>query len=236
MTLDAAHAPAPRGAGDYLRLRFADEGSGIAPEVLRQVFDPYFSTKQRGSQKGMGLGLTICHTIIQKHDGQISVESTPPRGAVFTVLLPALRRSVPPPPAPARESRPPSPPPPGRVLVMDDEKTIQKTLALVLGQLGFEVVVTAEGQEAVDQYAQARREGRRFDAVLLDLTVRNGLGGTEALRLIRELDPAVTAVAMSGYTDSEAIRDHPRFGFKAALSKPFTATALAETLAGVLGK
>jgi PAS domain S-box-containing protein len=233
VVLDEGHAPPALRPGDYLRLRFADEGVGIAPEVLTQVFDPYFSTKQRGSQKGMGLGLTICHTVIQKHGGMIHAESPPGSGAVFTVYLPALRVSVP------RESAPPAVQPlataaAGCLLVMDDEKTIQKTLTLVLGTMGFEVVVAVEGQEAVNHYAQARNEGRRFDAVLLDLTVRNGLGGAEALRLLRELDPGVRAIAMSGYTDSDAIRDHRRFGFQAALSKPFTATTLSEVLADVL--
>ena len=75
--------------GDYVRVSIADQGGGIAKEVLPKIFDPYFSTKQRGNQKGMGLGLTICHTVIQKHGGAIAVESEPGVGTTFHLHLPA---------------------------------------------------------------------------------------------------------------------------------------------------
>jgi len=80
-------------AGEYLCIRVKDEGEGIAPEVLTKVFDPYFSTKERGSQKGMGLGLTICHAVLKRHGGAITAESTVGQGATFSVYLPALRGS-----------------------------------------------------------------------------------------------------------------------------------------------
>ncbi len=78
--------------GDYVRVSIADQGGGIAKEVLPKIFDPYFSTKQRGDQKGMGLGLTICHTVIQKHGGAIAVESELGVGTTFHIHLPASRK------------------------------------------------------------------------------------------------------------------------------------------------
>ena len=78
--------------GDYVRVSIADRGGGIAKEVLPKIFDPYFSTKQRGTQKGMGLGLSICHTVIQKHGGAIAVESEPGVGTTFRLHLPASRK------------------------------------------------------------------------------------------------------------------------------------------------
>ena len=97
--------------GDYVRVSVTDRGGGISKEVLPKIFDPYFSTKQRGSQKGMGLGLAICHTVMQKHGGAIAVESEPGVGTTFRLLLPASRKllqkekaSVPSEPATARKN------------------------------------------------------------------------------------------------------------------------------------
>ena len=78
--------------GDYVRVSIADRGSGISKELLPKIFDPYFSPKERGSQKGMGLGLTICHSIIQRHGGAIAVESELGVGTTFCIHLPARRR------------------------------------------------------------------------------------------------------------------------------------------------
>ena len=80
-------------AADWVRIRVTDDGAGIAPELLPKVFDPYFSTKQRGAQKGMGLGLTICRTVIRKHGGLIAIESRPNLGTTVTCHLPAVPRS-----------------------------------------------------------------------------------------------------------------------------------------------
>jgi len=79
-------------AGEYVLISIADQGNGIAQDILPKIFDPYFSTKQRGTQKGMGLGLTICHSIIQKHQGAINVESALGVGTTFNIYLPANRK------------------------------------------------------------------------------------------------------------------------------------------------
>jgi signal transduction histidine kinase len=94
VVLDEASAAPELPPGDYLRLRVIDSGAGIATDIAAKIFDPYFSTKQRGSQKGMGLGLTICRTVIQKHDGTIAVDSHPGRGTTVTCHLPAKRLSA----------------------------------------------------------------------------------------------------------------------------------------------
>jgi PAS domain S-box-containing protein len=221
-------------AGDYLHLAVSDEGAGIAPEVLPKIFDPYFSTKQRGPQRGMGLGLTICHSIIQKHGGSITVESVPRRGTTFHVYLPATPEG---PagmvaPAPARPSlralRP------ARILVMDDEPAIQTSMVRALEEMGLVAEVAADGRSAIEQYACARADGRPFDAVLLDLTVPGGMGGLDALRAMRATDPAVKAVVMSGFTNDQQLHDSVGHGFKAALRKPFDLAALQDVLFRVL--
>jgi two-component system, cell cycle sensor histidine kinase and response regulator CckA len=108
------------------------------------------------------------------------------------------------------------------------------TLAMTLRQLGYDVELAPEGDEAVSRYTRAAAEGRPFSAVLLDLTVRGGPGGGETLKALQACDPAVRAVLMTGYGNEETFRDHARHGFKGALAKPFSAEALRRLLAEIL--
>lgn len=223
-------------AGDYVRISVIDQGEGIAPEVLSKIFDPYFSTKRRGTQKGMGLGLTICHSVIQKHNGAITVESAPGQGTTFHLHLAAAR-----PAGPAADASSPAAGPvvtgrTGRVLVMDDESTIRETVGETLAKLGHRVELTSDGQAAVAVFAQAQAQGEPFDAVLLDLTIPGGMGGLEALRAMQALDPAVQAVVMSGYTNDKVMHGYAAAGFKAALAKPFNSEMLVEALQPIFGR
>jgi len=216
--------------GDYVRIQVSDDGAGIPDDVLPKIFDPYFSTKQRSTQKGMGLGLTICRTVIQKHGGTIAVDSRPNRGTTVTCLLPARRPASDPvavQPSASSSSG-------GRILVMDDERVFREILAMTLRQLGYDVELAQEGGEAVSLYERASAEGRPFAAVLLDLTVRGGLGGGETVKALRARDPAVRAVLMTGYGTEEIFRDCTRHGFMGALAKPFSTEALRRLLAGIL--
>ncbi len=217
--------------GDYVRVSVADAGSGIAPEVLPKVFDPYFSTKRRGDQKGMGLGLAICHTVVQKHGGAITVESAVGRGTTFHVYLPARREL----PVARKAPAATTPPPPGRILVMEDEEGVSKVIGAALRRMGHEVELVADGQRAVEVYQSAQDLGRPFDVVLLDLTIRGGKGGQEAIQVLREIDPTVKAIVMSGYADDPVVLEPERHGFKGFLAKPFGRDKLEEMLARVMG-
>ena len=216
--------------GEYLRVSITDQGGGIAKEVLPKIFDPYFSTKQRGDQKGMGLGLTICHAIIQKHGGTIAVESAVGVGTTFHLYLPASRKLI------AQETAPMPKvlPRPGRILVMDDEEGVRNVMGVSLQQMGHEVELVADGQKAVETYGSAKGQGRPFDAVILDLTVRAGVGGHEAIQALLKIDPAVKAIVMSGYANDPVVLEPERHGFKAALEKPFDVGKLQEMVSWVV--
>ena len=220
-------------AGDYLRIDVVDHGAGIPADVLPKIFDPYFSTKARGVQKGMGLGLTICHSIVHQHLGALTVESTIGAGTAFHVYLPATRLPLasPPPAAPADPA-----PCFGRILVMDDEVSLRETVQLALELAGYTVALAAEGDTAIALYRAAQAEGRPFDAVLLDLTVRGGLGGLETIEALLKLDPAVNAVVMSGYAQEAILRDHAQHGFRGSLPKPFDIATLQRTLARAIAR
>lgn len=216
--------------GDYLRLCVSDNGSGIPAEIMSKIFDPYFSTKQRGTQKGMGLGLTICRMVVRKHGGAIEVLARREGGTKVVCHLPAVRRSSSSSPVvtPVVASVPP------RILVMDDEELFLEIMESLLGALGYDVDLALNGDKALALYQQAQQAGRPFDVVMLDLTIRGGMGGSETIKLLRECDPGVRAVLMSGYSNEPAFRTYAQSGFKAALEKPFSAGTLRNTLMEIL--
>lgn len=219
--------------GEYVHIAISDAGEGIRPEVLPKIFDPYYSTKQRGPQRGMGLGLTICHSIIQKHKGTITVESVLHHGTTFHIHLPAAPRAVVEPvvpghEAPARSARP------GRILVMDDEPAIQQSVARALEQMGHTVEIAGDGRAAVNLHAIGRATGRPFAATILDLTVPGGMGGLEAIKVMRASEPGLKAVVMSGYANDAVMQDWTTHGFDAALKKPFDIATLREALEPLL--
>lgn len=216
--------------GDYVRVAIGDTGEGIAKEVLPKIFDPYFSTKQRGDAKGMGLGLTICHTVIQKHGGAITVESEAGVGTTFHIHLPAASHWHGTTKAVASKILPR----PGRILAMDDEEAMRHVVETALQEMGHEVELAEDGMAAVEAYILARSQGRPFDAVLLDLTVRAGVGGQEAVQKLLREDPAVNAIVMSGYANDPVVLNPEKYGFKGVLFKPFDIAELQELLARIM--
>jgi two-component system cell cycle sensor histidine kinase/response regulator CckA len=217
--------------GDYVRVSITDRGGGISKNVLPRIFDPYFSTKLRGAQKGMGLGLAICHAVIQRHGGAIAVQSEPGVGTTFHLLLPASRKPL----QPEKASVPAGVLRHERILVMDDEEVVRKLVRRLLQQMGYEVELVEDGQRAVGAYESAKGQGRPFDAVILDLTVRAGVGDKETIRELLKIDRAVKAIVMSGYANDPVVLKPERYGFKGVLTKPFDRQSLWKVLARVLG-
>lgn len=213
-------------AGEYVRFRVRDYGFGMNPEVLASVFDPYFTTKESGS----GLGLAISLSIVKQHGGWIDAASWPGKGSEFTVTLPRA--------ASPAEARPAEPAPDsllsGRVLVMDDEEIVRNLCGNMLAAMGIECDTVRSGEEAVDAYSAAAGRGKPYDAVIMDLTVRGGMGGREALGKILAVDPSVKAVVSSGYSDSSEMADYRRYGFAAVIPKPYTFHELKKVMTQVL--
>ncbi len=213
-------------AGKYVRISVADGGVGIPPENMSKIFDPYFTTKP----KGTGLGLATAYAIVRKHDGHIAAESRPGSGATFHVYLPAAEGAV-----PAAEARPePLAQGSGKILLMDDEEMVRRVAEEMLRMLGYDVAVAEDGAAAVALYVEARQSGAPFDAVIMDLTVPGGMGGEEAVRLIREFDPDVKAVVSSGYSNAPVMSEYRRHGFAAIVTKPYSVTQLGEALRKVI--
>lgn len=178
---------------------------------------PYFSTKTRGVQKGMGLSLTVCRSIVRHHGGALNLESQPGRGTTVVFHLPATVGRL----TGATHSRDASNRR-GRILVMDDEKTFRQVIVQTLDRLGYEAELAQTGVEAIALYTSAIGTSRQFDAVMLDSYVHCGLGGAETLRELRRRDPALRAVLLSGHQGERRSDSVAALGFNALLTKPFS--------------
>src|SRR2546423_12481616 len=219
-----ANSGIPIRAGRYVKVLVADTGGGIDANSVTKIFDPYFTTKPSAS----GLGLSISYSVVKKHGGFLQLEETSPAGSTFAVYLPA------------NHSEPPMCHPKlgnqifnfnhQRVLVMDDEAAIRDLTSELLGTLGYEVTAVPDGAEALKSYEDAMRAGENFQAVILDATIRGGMGGVATIERLRDLDPNVTAIICSGYSDEAALAEFLTYGFRAALPKPFTRHELAHVL------
>ena len=212
--------------GNYVHISICDTGTGIPAEDLPRIFDPYFTTKEKGS----GLGLATSYSIVKNHDGCITVDSIPGEGTTFHVFLPASPEAA----AHSSQKWGQAVAGSGRILVMDDEEMIRDIAGSLLSMIGYQVSFAVDGEEAIALYAESLRSEERFDAVIMDLTIPGGMGGKEAIGKLRELDPKVKALVSSGYSTDPVMSDYRRFGFKGVVLKPYIIEDLSKALQRVL--
>ncbi len=240
----------PLPEGDYVRVSVRDEGLGIPEQHLTRIFEPFFSTKENAR----GLGLATCFLIARNHDGFMTVDSAPGFGTTFFLYLPALPAFVHLPAARPQQQWTDPPPPrrvstidelgdpyapmplaPGaadtrRILVMDDEQPICDLAAELLTREGYAVDTAKDGEEAILKYTEARDSGQPFDVVILDLTVRGGLGGRDTVKRLAQIDPGVRAIVSSGYSQDLMMSRYRDFGFCGVVSKPYSVSELTQEI------
>jgi PAS domain S-box-containing protein len=226
LTVRARNTDLPAAGKRCVDIEIGDSGAGIPAHLQAKIFDPYYTTRQGGS----GLGLATCHAILSKHGGSISLESTPGEGTVFHIRLPAAEQGAVPEPFRETELHPGQ----GRILVMDDDAAICTIAQASLEELGYSVECTDDGRAAIDLYRRGTAEGNPFAAVILDLTVPAGMGGKEAIALLRQIDPQVKAIVSSGYSSDPVMADYRHYGFAAALRKPYRLAELSKLLRDLL--
>ncbi len=216
----------PLQGGAYVKITVKDQGVGIKEDQIMNIFDPYFTTKETGH----GLGLSITYSIIRNHNGHITVESETGVGTTFTIYLPAsekhidmndLEEEV----FIAGE---------GKVLIMDDEEVIRESVKKLLINRGYEVECVNEGNEATALYKKAMEASRPFDAVILDLTIRGGMGGKETIKKLREINPNVKAIVSSGYSNDPVMANYREYGFCGLFAKHHKVTELGKTLHNII--
>ena len=211
-------------SGEYVRLDISDTGPGIDPDVIKKIFDPFFSTKKMDRIRGSGLGLSVVHNIINDHDGYIQVDSENGNGTTFSIYLPAsseedlsvvIASTI-----GGRE----------RVLVVDDDPIQGQVMSRLLARLGYNASVCSSGEEAVDFVITNPQ-----DLVILDM-IMDGIDGTETYRKMLEAYPAQKAIVLSGYAMSERVEEALRLGAGAFVTKPTNLNTLANTVRQVLDR
>jgi signal transduction histidine kinase/ActR/RegA family two-component response regulator len=215
--------------GDYIRITIEDHGCGISEENLTKIFDPYFTTKPKGS----GLGLSSVYSIVKKHGGTVEVSSTVGVGSTFTIHLPAR-------PCVQSEDKVVKTACQltgnGRILIMDDEDFIREIATDILEFMGYQVESCSNGREAVERFRTAMEINVAFDAVILDLTIPGGMGGKEAAALLLEIEPEAVLIVSSGYSSDPVISNYRQHGFSGAISKPFDTDTLARELGRLISR
>ncbi|MCS6812636.1 MAG: response regulator [Cyanobacteria bacterium] len=206
--------------GDYVVVTIADTGIGIAPDILHRIFDPFFTTKEVG--KGTGLGLSAVLGIVKSHNGFVDVQSQPAQGSQFSVFLPACDRD----PAPLHA-------PLGvlvghqeLILVVDDEVAICEITKTTLEMHNYRVLTANNGEQAIALVATHHHD---IHCVLIDLMMPV-MDGLTTIALLRQFNPSIYAIAMSGLNSTEAVAEADRLGFQGFLAKPFTTQELLHAL------
>ncbi|MEW6186409.1 MAG: PAS domain S-box protein [Thermodesulfobacteriota bacterium] len=211
--------------GPYVKLSITDTGVGMDETTRERIFEPFFTTKEMG--RGIGLGLASVYGIIQGHQGVIEVQSEKGQGTTFFIYLPVRLKKDPSPTEEAVEK----PSSKGTILLVDDETVIIDVVRAMLKGLGYEILVARDGETAVQLY---RDKGEDIDLVIMDM-VMPGIGGGEAIDLIKSIDPAARIVLASGYSlAGEAKEILNRGGAQLFLQKPFQLQELSTKIRQIL--
>ena len=212
----------PLAPGRYIKVEIEDQGVGISKKHLSKIFDPYFSTKQKGS----GLGLATAYSIIKRHDGHIAVYSEVEKGTVFNIYLPASTKEI----GKVEDKKESKHTGQGKILVMDDQESILKMAGRMLNNMGYDTALAIDGHQAIEMYREAYQAQNPFDLVILDLTIPGGMGGTKTIIELLKFDANVKAVVSSGYSNDPIMANYADYGFCGVVPKPYTKIQLAEVL------
>ncbi len=204
-------------AGDYVRIAVTDNGSGISPQDLDKVMDPFFTTKTVG--KGSGLGLSMVYGFAKQSNGAFRIESELGSGTTAELWLPRATEGARPKPSPPAVKKRKTTNRSLNILLVDDHAHVRSTTAAVLGDFGHKVIEATDGTDAL----RVLREGCDFDLLITDYAMPH-LSGTELLRAAQDICPEVPALIVTGYAEAGAIRDRP--AHVEILQKPFTPEAL----------
>lgn len=211
--------------GDFVKISFTDEGCGISDEDLEHIFDPYFTTKPDGN----GLGLASTYSIISRHGGHISVQSSVGKGTTFEMFLPVCDEAIGT-PIETQVVKDIAPETKFKLLFMDDEEDLRVLLTDILEHAGYFVETCCNGAEAIEMFRHALDTGHPFDAVIMDLTIPGAMGGKETVPFLLEMDPKACLIVSSGYSNDPVLSDYQSYGFCAAITKPFMIEELYSTI------
>src|SRR3989338_6051817 len=200
--------------GEYVKIAISDTGGGIPQEILNKIFDPYFKTKEKGS----GLGLATCYSIIKNQGGYITVDSKVGTGTTFYIYIPKSEKEL---SLEEKKGKGELLYGKGKILIMDDEEILRNAAGLLLSELGYNVGFARDGKEAIEIYKKAKDSGEPFNVVIMDLTIPGGMGGKEAIKKLLEIDPDIRAIVCSGYSTDPIMSEFKDYGFSDVIIKPY---------------
>ncbi len=228
ITISAENVANP--VGRQVQITVEDEGIGISPQYLDRIFDPYFSTKQRGS----GLGLASTHSIITKHNGTINTASILNEGTTFIICLPVTTEEEKNTPEDSLAETYSTPAVAAHILILDDEELVREVIGAMLEELGHKVSYVAHGREAIEKYQEAWQNNSPYDAVITDLTIPGGMGGQEAAQRIIKINPQAKIIVSSGYATDPVMANYKDYGFQERVVKPYHFAELKKVIERVL--
>jgi PAS domain S-box-containing protein len=208
--------------GNYVKMSIKDHGIGMSSTFFSKIFDPFFTTKQ----KGHGLGLATCHSIVTRHCGAIDVESILGEGSTFHIFLPASTTIVLCTGVQAGIKHTGI----GTILVVDDEEIIRDIIGDMLVSFGYTVVCKENGEDALGFLSSEIKAHRKIIAIIFDLTIPGRMGGKDAIGAIRKLCSDVPVFVASGYAEDPVMANPKEYGFSASICKPFSKDDLAKIL------
>jgi len=224
LDIEAADKFSDLNPGFYLKLTVSDTGHGIDNETMKNIFEPYYTTK--GPGEGTGMGLAVVHGIVRSYGGDIRVESQPGRGATFHVLLPAAEsEATPPVERPVKLSKGTE-----RILLVDDEKAAVDAVQAMLGRLGYKVTGRTSSVEALEVF---RHRAEDFDLVITDMTMPN-ISGDELSRELMSIRPDIPIILCTGFSEKMDEKKAMHMGIRAFVMKPIVMRQLADTIRQVL--
>ncbi|MCX8123304.1 MAG: PAS domain S-box protein [Spirochaetes bacterium] len=214
------------GKEKFIRISIQDNGPGINNESIEKIFDPYYTTKPHGT----GLGLTVVYSIIKQHGGFIFVDSQLNKGTRFDIYLKATDKQI------AHienqlESTLISGK--GKILVLEDDENIQFILKAMLQELGYEVDIANDGDEAYSKYLASRTNQQPYTFAIMDLTVPGKKGGKDTIALIRQIDNEFKVIVSSGYSNDPVMSNYREYGFNGILPKPYRFEDLKQIIASL---
>jgi PAS domain S-box-containing protein len=198
--------------GNYVRISFRDSGTGIKKSDLSKIFDPYFTTKQKGS----GLGLWISHSVVRRHEGTLTVESIPKKGTTFHIFLPATSKK-----AVVRMDTEKLQKGRGKILVIDDDEGVLDVVGEMIRNLEYHAERAQTGADGLKKYSEAQKRGEPFDLVMTDLTLPGDISALEILKKLNELNRHVRVIVSSGYSNDPVIEGYRQHGFAGYIIKPY---------------
>ncbi|MBP8987764.1 MAG: response regulator [Spirochaetes bacterium] len=214
-------------SGEFIEITIHNTGEGIPPDIMPYIFDPFFTTRKDGH----GLGLSIVYSIIKRHDGHITVESSN-EGTCFTLYLPKAE-SIPKIKA-AKQHDSSYLTPSLSIVIMDDDEMVTESLREMLSLQGCDVMTVRDGDAAVKVASQAVKQNKPFDIAILDLTIQGGKGGVDSIRELKAIVPGCKFIASTGYTNEAILSNYKEYGFDAILPKPYTFNELIKVLSSLI--